>query len=71
MEAAIAQQDGVAGVSVPALRTLVGTEVAVDTATEHLEGTLLSCTRRSLWIVSGDDVDHVVAVPGLVSVHAR
>lgn len=70
MEAAMAQQDDVAGVSVPALRTLVGSEVVVDTTTEHLEGTLLSCTRRSLWIVAGD-VDHVVAVPGVVAVHAR
>ncbi len=50
------------------LRTFVGHQVAVDTDTGHMEGTLLSCTSRSAWIVS-DDVDHVVALPHLRLVH--
>ncbi len=54
-------------VSLTALRALVGAEVAVDTASSHLEGTLLSCTARSAWLVCGD-VDHVVALPHLRSV---
>ena len=42
----------------------VGHRVAVQTDFEHVEGTLLSCTPRSAWIVS-DDEDHVVALPNL------
>jgi hypothetical protein len=57
-------------VSLAALRALVGAEVAVDTAGSHLEGTLLSCTARSAWLVCGD-VDHVVALPHLRSVRPR
>jgi hypothetical protein len=48
----------------------VGTEVAAETATGHVEGTLLSCTARSAWIVTGD-VDLVVALPQLHSIHRR
>ena len=50
------------------LRSFVGHHVAIDTDSEHVEGTLLSCTSRSAWIVS-DDVDHVVALPHLRVVH--
>ena len=58
------------GTSIPwsELRPLIGAEVAVDTDSEHVEGTLLSCTARSAWIVSGDE-DHVVALPHLRVVH--
>jgi len=52
------------------LRTLIGTEVAAHTIAGAIEGTLLSCTTRSAWIVVGD-VDHVVALPHLRSIHRR
>jgi hypothetical protein len=52
------------------LRLLVGSEVTARTAHGSLEGTLLSCTTRSAWIVVGD-VDHVVALPHLHSLHRR
>ncbi|HJR26508.1 MAG TPA: hypothetical protein VJ804_13620 [Acidimicrobiales bacterium] len=58
------------GVSVHDLRPLVGAQVALDTAGGLVEGTLLSCTARSAWIVVGD-VDHVVALPHLRAVHLR
>jgi hypothetical protein len=57
-------------ISLHDLRPLVGTEVAVDTDTGHVEGTLLSCTARSAWIVVGD-VDHVVALPQLHHIRRR
>ncbi len=58
------------GVSLHELRTLVGTRVAAETMAGAIEGTLLSCTTRSAWIVS-DDVDHVVALPHLQSIRRR
>jgi len=58
------------GVSLHELRLLIGTEVAAQTAAGSIEGTLLSCTTRSAWLVAGD-VDHVVALPHLVSIQRR
>ena len=58
------------GVTLHDVRTLIGAEVAVDTTTGALEGTLLSCTTRSAWIVVGD-VDHVVALPHLHAIRRR
>jgi hypothetical protein len=52
------------------VRTLIGAEVAAETVAGAVEGTLLSCTTRSAWIVAGD-VDHVVALPNLFSIHRR
>lgn len=69
MEAAQALEGG-NEVSLHVLRTLIGTEVAADTASGHLEGTLLSCTQRSAWIVA-DDIDHVVALPHLHDIRRR
>jgi len=57
-------------VSLHELRTLIGAEVRATTASGTLEGTLLSCTRRSAWIVVGD-VDHVVALPHLHAIARR
>ena len=57
-------------VSLHDLRLLVGAEVAAHTASGSLIGTLLSCTTRSAWIVAGD-VDHVVALPHLLSISRR
>jgi hypothetical protein len=69
VEAARALGGGV-GLSLHDLRPLVGAEVAADTAAGQVEGTLLSCTARSLWIVVGD-VDHVVALPHLRAIRRR
>lgn len=57
-------------VSLHDLRPLVGAEVCAETASGPIEGTLLSCTSRSAWIVVGD-VDHVVALPHLRHIHRR
>ena len=65
---ALASAGGDDDVSWHRLRAFVGHKVAVDTDSEHVEGTLLSCTQRSAWIVSGDE-DHVVALPHLRVVH--
>jgi len=69
MEAAAALESG-GQVSLHDLRTLIGAEVAAHTTTGEIAGTLLSCTTRSAWIVV-DDVDHVVALPHLHSIHRR
>jgi hypothetical protein len=58
------------GVSLHDLRPLVGATVAAQTAGGSLEGTLLSCTARSAWIVV-DDLDHVVPLPHLLAIHRR
>ena len=52
----------------PEVKTLVGSEVAVETATGVVCGTLLSCTTRSLWLVAGED-DVVVPMTSVHSVH--
>ena len=70
MGAAEALGSGGDGVSLHDLRLLVGTEVAAETVGGAIEGTLLSCTARSAWIV-GDDIDHVVALPHLHAIHRR
>ncbi len=63
--------DGDSGrVSLHELRVLVGAEVAAQTVSGAIEGTLLSYTSRSAWIVVGD-VDHVVALPHLRAIHRR
>ena len=69
MEAAAALEPH-AGVSLHDLRPMVGSQVSADTAAGPVEGTLLSCTARSAWIVVGD-VDHVVALPQLRAVRLR
>jgi hypothetical protein len=52
------------------LRPLVGARVAAETAGGAIEGTLLSCTMRSAWIVV-DDLDHVVPLPHLFAISRR
>jgi hypothetical protein len=61
---------GSEGVSLHELRPLVGATVAAQTASGPIEGTLLSCTARSAWIVAGD-IDHVVALPHLQGIRRR
>lgn len=70
MGAAEALDGDGAGVTLHDLRMLVGAEVTAETAGGLIEGTLLSCTSRSAWIVVGD-VDHVVALPHLHHMRRR
>ena len=70
MGAAEALDRGGQGASLHDLRLLVGAEVTAVTRSGPLEGTLLSCTARSAWIVV-DDVDHVVALPHLQAIRRR
>ncbi len=66
--AALTRVDERGGPDLALLRSLVGSEVVVQAAWGRLRGTLLSCTARSAWLVSGD-VDHLVALGGAVEVH--
>jgi hypothetical protein len=50
------------------VKTLVGSEVAVETTTGTVQGRLLSCTTRSLWLVAGED-DVMVLMTTVHSVH--
>jgi hypothetical protein len=52
----------------PEVKTLVGSEVAVETTMGTVHGTLLSCTARSLWLVAGED-DVMVPMTSVNSVH--
>ncbi|HEV3227016.1 MAG TPA: hypothetical protein VGZ52_09280 [Acidimicrobiales bacterium] len=52
------------------VRTLVGTEVDVETAAGVVHGTLLSCTTQSLWLVAGED-DLMVPTSSVRSVHSQ
>ena len=58
------------GISLHDLRPLVGARVAAETVGGAIEGTLLSCTSRSAWIVV-DDLDHVVPLPHLFAIQRR
>jgi hypothetical protein len=58
------------GVSLHSLRPLVGAEVSAETVGGHVEGTLVSCTANSAWIVAGD-VDHLVALAHLQHIRRR
>ncbi len=50
------------------LRHLVGTMVTVHTGNGDLHGTLLSCTRSSLWLVADGEDDVVVPISEVVTV---
>ena len=50
------------------VRLLLGSEVDVDTPGGILHGTLLSCSTRSLWLVSGED-DFMVPLDKVDAVH--
>jgi hypothetical protein len=52
----------------PEVRTLVGSEVDVETASGTFHGMLLSCTARSLWLVA-DENDLMVPLDSVESVH--
>ncbi len=52
------------------LRSLVDTAVTVTTYDGTISGSVLSCTRRSVWIIC-DDVDHVIALDDILDVVAQ
>ena len=52
----------------PEVRTLVGSEVDVETSSGIVHGTLLSCTSSSLWLVAGED-DLMVPLNAVHAVH--
>jgi hypothetical protein len=52
------------------VRTLVGSEVDVETAAGTVHGTLLSYTAQSLWLVAGED-DLMVPISSVRSVHSQ
>ncbi len=49
------------------LRSLTDTDVTITTHEGHFTGSVLSCTRLSVWLVCGDD-DVVVALDDIVDV---
>jgi hypothetical protein len=63
-----APTSGSAGAPVTQLKALVDQLVTVTTGHGAVTGVVLSCTRLSVWIVSGDDVDVVVALDEITAV---
>lgn len=59
---------GSAGAPATQLKSLVDQLVTVTTGHGDVTGVVLSCTRLSVWIVSGDDVDVVVALTDITGV---
>ncbi len=55
------------GGHVERLRSLTDTEVTVTTHEGTFSGSVLSCTRLSVWLIC-DDVDHVIAVDDILDV---
>lgn len=58
------------GSPVERLRSLTDTEVTLITYDGEVSGSVLSCTRCSVWLVAGDDVDVVVPLDEIVDVVA-
>jgi hypothetical protein len=53
---------GSLGAPVSQLKSLTDQLVTVTTDHGDVTGTVLSCTRQSVWLVAGDDADVVVAL---------
>ena len=58
---------GAAGTPVERLRSLTDTDVTIITVHGPVTGSVLSCTRLSVWLIS-DDVDHVIPISEIVDV---
>lgn len=58
---------GSLGVPVSQLKSLTGRLVTVTTDHGEVTGTVLSCTRLSVWLVAGEDADIVVALDEISS----
>lgn len=52
-----------------ALRPLLGAAVTVRTLAATWRGTLLSCVKDSAWLIVDDDVDLVLRLDEIVSIH--
>jgi len=63
-----ATTSGSLGAPVAQLKSLTGRLVTVTTDRDEVTGTVLSCTRQSVWLVAGDDVDVVVALDDITAV---
>ena len=50
------------------LRSLTDTTVTLVTCDGEVKGTVLSCSRCSVWIVGDDDLDVVVPLDEIVSI---
>ena len=63
---------GSVGSPVERLRSLTDADVTITTADGQVRGTVLSCTRLSVWLVC-DDVDIVLVLDEVIEVvaHAR
>ncbi len=59
---------GVIGSPVERLRSLTDTDVTLITDDGEVRGSVLSCTRSSVWLVGGDDVDVVVPIDRILEV---
>ena len=59
---------GSAGAPAAQLKSLVDQLVTVTTGHGEVTGIVLSCTRLSVWLVSGDDADVVVALDDITGV---
>tara|TARA_R100000306_G_scaffold52259_1_gene49133 strand:+ start:362 stop:598 length:237 start_codon:yes stop_codon:yes gene_type:complete len=57
---------GSIGAPVSQLKSLIDQLVTVTTDRGDVTGTVLSCTRQSVWLVAGDDVDIVVALDDII-----
>ena len=59
---------GSLGAPVSQLKSLTDQLVTVTTAHGQVTGTVLSCTRLSVWLVAGDDADVVLALDDIIDV---
>ena len=57
-----ATTSGSPGAPATQLKSLLDELVTVSTVHGEVTGVVLSCTRLSVWLVSGDDLDVVVAM---------
>jgi hypothetical protein len=64
---------GSPGAPVSQLKALADQLVTVTTEQGEVTGTVLSCTRQSVWLVCDDDLDVVVALGSITALvpHAR
>ena len=58
---------GSVGSPVERLRTLTDTDVTVTTFDGPVTGSVLSCTRLSVWLIAGDE-DHVIPLDEILDV---
>lgn len=59
---------GSLGAPVSQLKSLCDQLVTVTTAHGQVTGTVLSCTRLSVWLIAGDDADVVLALDDITDV---